>query len=79
VFKAIGFLVQAVNLSKAASGYYEARSRWRLARLLFLLCQYDLAREEIIQARQLFTDCFATSDVDHCNNVLLVLGQTKRL
>ncbi|KAH8913477.1 hypothetical protein BT69DRAFT_1291384, partial [Atractiella rhizophila] len=77
VFKAIEFLAEAVNLSTAASGYYEARSRWRLARLLVLSCQYDLAREEIIQARQLFTDCFATSDVDQCNNVLLMLGGPK--
>ncbi|KAH8921947.1 TPR-like protein [Atractiella rhizophila] len=46
VFKAIDVLQEAVNLSKAVGGYYEARSRQNLAQLLFQSSQYPVAREE---------------------------------
>ncbi|KAH8921949.1 hypothetical protein BT69DRAFT_280188 [Atractiella rhizophila] len=79
MFKAIDVLQEAVNLSKAVGGYYEARSRKNLAQLLFRTSQYLVAREEVSRARQLYSDCFATSDVDDCDNLLQKIDETERL
>ncbi|KAH8915509.1 hypothetical protein BT69DRAFT_876285 [Atractiella rhizophila] len=76
-FKAIRVLEEAVNLSKAAGGYCEARSRDNLAKLLLQSSQYPVAREEVGRARQLYADCFATSDVDDCDNLLQMIGQAE--
>ncbi|KAH8929414.1 hypothetical protein BT69DRAFT_1276407 [Atractiella rhizophila] len=79
MFKAIAVVEEAVQLSKAAGNYYEARSTRWLAELLFLSCKYHLAGQKIILARQLFTDCLATSDVEACDHLLHKIGEAERL